>query len=198
MACIKNISIPQPCQQDWQQMPSVDNGRHCVQCSKTVIDFTEMTNQQIFKYLSSRNQLCGKFGENQLPNFNQYLAGEKHWRKFSWKKMVFSAFIFWILSIVKTEAKFKMPAGGLIIEPIKYSNNSGVLSFEKSDTLTCKGQTAKDIKLDTEACLNGIPDPEIKVNVELTGWLGGIVVQGTVISKISDFLQWQINQIFGH
>ena len=47
MTHIKNISIPQPCSQSWQQMTPVEQGRHCESCCKTVVDFTPMSNDEI-------------------------------------------------------------------------------------------------------------------------------------------------------
>jgi hypothetical protein len=52
MQPIKSISIPQPCHENWNQMTPVEQGRHCIQCSKTVTDFTVMSNNEIINYFA--------------------------------------------------------------------------------------------------------------------------------------------------
>ncbi|WP_184550257.1 carboxypeptidase-like regulatory domain-containing protein [Mucilaginibacter sp. FT3.2] len=70
MKDITSISIPKPCQQLWQQMTPAEQGKHCAQCYKTVTDFTLMTNNEVMAYLSNTNNICGRFGKQQLNNLN--------------------------------------------------------------------------------------------------------------------------------
>lgn len=90
MQPIKSISIPQPCHQNWNQMTPVEQGRHCTQCSKTVTDFTAMTNTEIINYFARQGNVCGRFGDTQLAGLNNYLAVEEKTR-FSWKKLAIAA-----------------------------------------------------------------------------------------------------------
>jgi hypothetical protein len=61
------ISIPMPCGQNWHNMPADKNGRHCAACSKTVVDFTGMSDTEILLYLQQRNDaVCGRFSNHQL------------------------------------------------------------------------------------------------------------------------------------
>ena len=50
------------CNQNWDNMVSTTNGRHCGLCKKEVIDFTTKTKQEIdaVKLLQNQN-LCGRF-----------------------------------------------------------------------------------------------------------------------------------------
>lgn len=73
MTAIRQITIPKPCRQSWQQMLPNDDGRHCNHCSKTVIDFTKMTNGEIISYLSNRSNICGRFSPLQLDSVNTHL-----------------------------------------------------------------------------------------------------------------------------
>jgi len=42
-------------------------GRYCSNCSRNVLDFTQMTNQQIVdKIKTSKNRICGRLTENQV------------------------------------------------------------------------------------------------------------------------------------
>jgi len=85
---IKNISIPAPCHQSWQQMTPDGQGRHCLHCSKTVTDFSKMTNDEILAYLAGTSNVCGRFNEFQLPNINYQLSFDNRTKRLGWKKWV--------------------------------------------------------------------------------------------------------------
>ncbi len=71
----KGISIPMPCHEQWQNMTAVSNGRHCNACSKTVVDFTAMSDTAIAQYLQLHQNVCGRFRNEQLsrPLNNQFI-----------------------------------------------------------------------------------------------------------------------------
>lgn len=73
---LKSISITQPCHQSWQNMNPVKNGRHCNQCSKMVMDFTKMSNDEILIYLSMHQSVCGRFDDLQLAGINRRLSAD--------------------------------------------------------------------------------------------------------------------------
>lgn len=61
------VHIPQPCHENWNNMLPVDKGRFCQSCSKQVIDFSVMTDNEIINHLTkSSGHLCGRFAETQL------------------------------------------------------------------------------------------------------------------------------------
>ena len=63
------ISIPKPCNENWNSMSPNKNGRFCNSCDKTVIDFTKMNNPEISKYFSENSnneRICGHFKFNQI------------------------------------------------------------------------------------------------------------------------------------
>ncbi len=64
----KIISIPVPCHEDWNAMTPGERGRHCAQCCKTVVDFTEWQPQEILFYLqqNAAAKVCGRFAPDQL------------------------------------------------------------------------------------------------------------------------------------
>jgi len=62
-----SIKIPEPCHEDWSQMTPVEQGRHCMSCQKTVVDFTPMSKHRIAEYMKSHvGALCGRFYKDQL------------------------------------------------------------------------------------------------------------------------------------
>lgn len=62
------ISIPKPCHENWNAMTPESKGRFCALCSKTVIDFTEMKDEEITDYFQENGsqKVCGRFRNNQL------------------------------------------------------------------------------------------------------------------------------------
>jgi len=61
------ISIPQPCNQSWEEMTLGGQGRHCAHCQKTVIDFTTWSDAALYNYFSNYNgQTCGRLLATQL------------------------------------------------------------------------------------------------------------------------------------
>jgi hypothetical protein len=104
MQPIKSISIPQPCHENWNQMTPVEQGRHCTQCSKTVTDFTVMTNNEIINYFARQGNVCGRFGETQLAGLNNYLAVDEK-PGFSWKKLAIAAAVTGLFATANANAQ---------------------------------------------------------------------------------------------
>ena len=62
------IHIPKPCNENWNDMLPVNKGRHCLQCNKAVIDFTDWEAPEITAYLKAHvdTKVCGRFRQEQL------------------------------------------------------------------------------------------------------------------------------------
>ncbi len=61
------LKIDTPCHEDWTSMSLNETGRFCLLCSKTVIDFTHLTDNEIIQLLEKNsNNLCGRFTDEQL------------------------------------------------------------------------------------------------------------------------------------
>ncbi|WP_421795092.1 carboxypeptidase-like regulatory domain-containing protein [Haliscomenobacter sp.] len=56
-------------------MEPVSGGRYCQGCQKDVIDFTQLSNQEIIGYFEQKSKVktCGHFGEEQLYQLNKSL-----------------------------------------------------------------------------------------------------------------------------
>ena len=62
-----NLSIPTPCHERWAHMTPKEQGRYCSSCQKTVIDFTNMTDQQLAAFFKKpMGHVCGRFAKDQL------------------------------------------------------------------------------------------------------------------------------------
>ncbi len=100
MTTIRKITIPNPCQQPWQQMTPNAEGRHCDHCAKTVIDFASMTDTELIRYLITHNNVCGSFSEPQLNSVNiqlytQSLKAETGWKKWLMTIALFGSTLFY-------------------------------------------------------------------------------------------------------
>lgn len=62
------LKIEEPCPVSWQGMKTCSDGRWCDSCSKLVVDFTKMTDAEVFAYLGKRKDenVCGRYRADQL------------------------------------------------------------------------------------------------------------------------------------
>jgi len=73
------IIISNPCNKDWSKMSTTENGRHCISCKKTVVDFSNWELEDIQQYLKQKNEnVCGHFKSLQViikrPRHHRYLV----------------------------------------------------------------------------------------------------------------------------
>jgi hypothetical protein len=83
------ISIPKPCNENWNDMSPRDQGAFCSVCSKTVIDFTVLSDEEVKNYFFQHREqkTCGRFRNDQLADIDnplpQLLADAiPFWKKF--------------------------------------------------------------------------------------------------------------------
>ena len=83
------LHLQEPCARNWSEMRPAKGGKFCQSCSKTVIDFTVLSDNQIVSLLEKANgqSLCAKLKTEQLHRvmaqtepvkanlFYKYLAG---------------------------------------------------------------------------------------------------------------------------
>lgn len=62
------LRVPEPCHEDWPAMTPTARGRHCAACAKAVVDFTRLSDRQVFAYLQQRRgeAVCGRLRDDQL------------------------------------------------------------------------------------------------------------------------------------
>ena len=65
---LPKIHIPSPCSEDWSKMKIGHQSRFCESCTKSVMDFTQMTREEILIYLLENNnkKVCGRIYRSQL------------------------------------------------------------------------------------------------------------------------------------
>jgi len=61
------LSIPTPCRENLDSFDKTSEGGFCQSCQQNVVDFTKMTDREIFAYLKGHSgKLCGRFREEQM------------------------------------------------------------------------------------------------------------------------------------
>jgi hypothetical protein len=62
------LSVADPCHENWDNMTAAEKGRFCGSCQKQVIDFTNMSDSQLAAFFKkpSTGSVCGRFYEDQL------------------------------------------------------------------------------------------------------------------------------------
>lgn len=70
-----SLHISEPCSENWQEMTPTEMGRSCLHCQKEVIDFTEMTDNEVATYLHlHRNErICGRVFPAQMKKDYVYI-----------------------------------------------------------------------------------------------------------------------------
>lgn len=65
-----NLSVPKPCHKNWNEMLTEEKGRFCQSCSKTVLDFTGKSNDEIIALFENNKteKVCGRFRKDQLES----------------------------------------------------------------------------------------------------------------------------------
>lgn len=83
------ITIPEPCQESWDQMMPKDNGRFCMSCSKTVTDFTTMLPDEVqhFFIQNQNKSICGRFKNEQLETVTIQIPSQVLYTQINYHKM---------------------------------------------------------------------------------------------------------------
>jgi hypothetical protein len=68
MAKKLQLQIAEPCHENWDGMTPVQQGKFCGSCQKEVVDFSNMSDQQLVAFFKkpSTGSLCGRFNSEQL------------------------------------------------------------------------------------------------------------------------------------
>jgi hypothetical protein len=62
------LTIPEPCHENWDNMAPVEKGRFCGSCQKQVVDFSNMSDREVAHFFKkpSTGSVCGRFMQDQL------------------------------------------------------------------------------------------------------------------------------------
>lgn len=74
------ISIAKPCSENWDNMTPAEKGKHCAACNKVVIDFSNMSQQEMMHILVKYKgkKVCGNFYNTQIEKPINYISIKRH------------------------------------------------------------------------------------------------------------------------
>ena len=75
------IEIINQCNQDWNQMKDFNQNKFCDKCEKEVVDFTDLTRQQIIKRINSPKGVCAKIKKSQLDLSSKKISKNNYFNK---------------------------------------------------------------------------------------------------------------------
>jgi CarboxypepD_reg-like domain/Secretion system C-terminal sorting domain len=163
------LTIAEPCHQNWNQMLPDDQGKFCLSCQKTVVDFTTLSDREVLNYFNNNTgNTCGRFNDDQL---NKTLSVPKERSIGKWK-------YFWqfllpaVFAMHKAEAQKTMGKPAICQpQPVQQDEimRFGMVSSIRKENLT----TIKGTIVDG----NGIAIPYVSVVV--TGTKTGVAADSS-------------------
>lgn len=134
------IHIAEACHESWNAMTTQEQGRFCQQCSKTVTDFSQMSDREVLQFLSSgKGSGCGRFEVDQL-NREIHLPATQV-KKTAWAWLLSICLPFVAALKVQGQKKSATPAKTeqvLSAKPAKPVSTIAAVSGEVSDTARLK------------------------------------------------------------
>jgi hypothetical protein len=118
----KQLNINSPCHESWEKMSENEKGKFCHSCQKVVIDFTQMTDDEVINFLNTlkSNKNCGRFSISQIKNINQKLSTETKTSNVPlWNKVIYTMIGFSLSSPIFAQT----PSNKDYCDPFEYSKN---------------------------------------------------------------------------
>ena len=162
----KKISIPAPCDEDWETMQVSGSGnKFCQNCQKEVIDFSEYSTQELIAYFQNKtnNSVCGKLSQEKLRAADRALESRKGSQN-KWLGIAASA-ILWASSCASGKDAMQYPNCAEQQEEkdesLLHSNYEviGAVSMEKLSGIIIRGKI-----------LNTEEEPLIGASIEIEGY----------------------------
>ncbi|MGV6828098.1 MAG: carboxypeptidase-like regulatory domain-containing protein, partial [Flavobacteriales bacterium] len=149
------IQIPEPCHENWYQMTPTEQGKFCKVCTKEVLDFTQITDEDLVKKVMQGNKLCGRFKASQLDRE----------LKFERKTGI---------SVAPLAASFLLPLTMLATNPSNKNNNNYKMQgkFVSIGLSSLNNNTALKMVITTHGKIKNIdgkPIVDAKISVKESG-----------------------------
>lgn len=133
-----NIQINNPCSENFKSFQKTDNGGFCNSCKKNVVDFTKMSDQEIFRYFENQeSKTCGLFLESQLKNYSNPSHSKNRKMSTTFTSSLFGISLVSLLSLTNAYSQQQTNATPMVKEEnsgIKKENDS--VDFKEKITVT--------------------------------------------------------------
>lgn len=132
MAKKLQLTIPEPCHENWDKMTPLEQGRFCASCQKQVVDFTNMSDRQLAVFfkkpilsLSKEGSVCGRFQQDQLDRDMEIQK-----KRIPWVKYFFQFALPAFLMSAKASAQGKVRVtGDTITVPVQTHVTLGMVAM---------------------------------------------------------------------
>ncbi|WP_231372753.1 carboxypeptidase-like regulatory domain-containing protein [Aureivirga sp. CE67] len=158
----ETISVPNPCSEKFKNFTPTEKGGFCQSCQTEVIDFTNMSKEEILSYLKNRNEkVCGYFQKEQLDTNNSKIIP------------------------LEKKPRFKYAGAASIIgfSLLSFFNPNSVYAQKNTNkTHQVESKKQKEVKQTTKYTVKGIVSDEYEGLPSAT-----VVLKNSTISTETDF-----------
>ena len=124
------LSIPEPCHENWQQMTPTEQGRFCNACAKEVVDFSMMTDTELLNYFTTitHEKVCGRALPTQLDRTISWPKEPKKRLFWYWNYIVMFFMFFSKSNVAKAQGDVKLVTELNPVKPADINRASGYLT----------------------------------------------------------------------
>lgn len=123
------ITIPEPCNEKWQEMTPTEKGAHCDKCQKEVIDFSTYSQTELSRLIARGDSVCGRFRKDQLNRALPTLSRN------SWRQKV-AALGFSALLSASCSKESIVPEAPVEVQAINFSVSALQITIGNPDNRT--------------------------------------------------------------
>lgn len=144
---MKNINIPKPCSENWNEMSPSQKGAFCKKCAIDVYDFTNKSGDEIRDILTLNigSRVCGRINPVQLEDLNTDFSAWQMNNKQSFQRAwLFTLFVVFGMTLFSCEEDEV-----LNVQKLQEIGQVILINTDKSDTIevnSTKGQIRVDPK----------------------------------------------------
>jgi hypothetical protein len=119
------IHIPDPCFEDWDKMTPNEQGSFCKVCSKTVVDFSKRSEDEIQQYIAANidKKICGRFNISQLEQETEEVPRIKI--NIDEPKFIFPSYLLPVMTPFRVSALALMLCASAMLSSCGNSGSSG-------------------------------------------------------------------------
>ena len=143
------VDIPKPCSEKWLEMTPISAGRFCLNCKKSVIDFTTFSDRQLINFLKINKDVCGRLTTSQ----NNKIIQVEHSNLLSKIMFWFSSIILFLSEPLSAQSK------SMNIEQTENKSNQKLDQVEQNNIISGKVLDIDDI--DNSKVSSPLPAVEI-------------------------------------
>ncbi len=166
---MKNINIPEPCSENWNEMTPTEKGGFCQKCALDVYDFTNKSGDEIRDILTLNigSRVCGRIEPKQLDQLNEDFSAWRVTNKRSYQRAwVFTLFVVFGMTLFSCEED-EVPA----VKKLQKTTQTILNKTPKSDNVETEVLIRNDSEMKTGQ-VEYVPEPaemEVPEVIEMLG-----------------------------